>query len=157
MCYNFRLLMIDERSQPQKTTYCMTPSYPVSKISKFEVTEHRLRKWKSLSCVRLFATPWTVHGILQAILLEEVAVPFSRASFQPRDWSQVSRIAGGFFRAEPPGKPKGVLKARRGWKVISTGLESWQKLTVVMVVHISLRVLKTFLFQLYYSWDTALY
>ena len=27
-------------------------------------------KWKSLSRVRLFATPWTVHGILQARILE---------------------------------------------------------------------------------------
>ena len=37
-------------------------------------------KWKSLSCVRLFASPWdyTVHGILQARILEWVAFPFSR-------------------------------------------------------------------------------
>ena len=26
-----------------------------------------------------------------------VAIPFSRGSFQPRDWTQVSCIAGGFF------------------------------------------------------------
>ena len=39
--------------------------------------------WKSLSCVRLFATPWdyTVHGILQASILEWVAVPFPREIF----------------------------------------------------------------------------
>ena len=42
-------------------------------------------KWKSLSRVRLFATPWTVHGILQARILECVAFPFSRGSAQPRD------------------------------------------------------------------------
>ena len=53
--------------------------------------------WKSLSHVRLFATPWTVHGILQARILEWVAFPFSRGSAQPRDWTQVSCIAGGFF------------------------------------------------------------
>ena len=37
-------------------------------------------KWKSLSCVRLSASPWdyTVHGILQARILEWVAFPFSR-------------------------------------------------------------------------------
>ena len=40
---------------------------------------------------------YTVHGILQASILEWVAFPFSRASSQPRDWTQVSRIAGGFF------------------------------------------------------------
>ena len=56
-------------------------------------------KWKLLSCVRLFVTPWdyTVHGILQAGILEWVAFPFSRGSSQPRDWSQVFRISGRFF------------------------------------------------------------
>ena len=39
----------------------------------------------------------TVHGILQARILEWVAFPFSRASSQPRDWTQVSHIAGRFF------------------------------------------------------------
>ena len=40
---------------------------------------------------------YTVHGILQARILEWVAFPFSRVSSQPRDRTQVSRIAGGFF------------------------------------------------------------
>ena len=40
---------------------------------------------------------YTVHGILQARILEWVASPFSRASSQPRDRTQVSYIAGGFF------------------------------------------------------------
>ena len=35
-----------------------------------------------------------LHGILQARILEWVAVPFSRGSFQPRDQTQVSGIAG---------------------------------------------------------------
>ena len=38
-----------------------------------------------------------VHGILQARILEWVAIPFSKGSFQPRDQTQVSPIAGGFF------------------------------------------------------------
>ena len=44
-------------------------------------------------------TPWTlqVHGILQARILEWVVFPFSRESSQPRDRTQVSCIAGGFF------------------------------------------------------------
>ena len=49
---------------------------------------------------------YTVHGILQARILEWVAVPFSRESSQPRDWTQVSRIAGGFFTSWAQGKPK---------------------------------------------------
>ena len=59
---------------------------------------------KSLRLVWLFGTPWTVvcqnssvHGILQATILEWVAIPFSRGSSQPKDWTQVSYIAGGFF------------------------------------------------------------
>ena len=53
--------------------------------------------WKSLSCVQLFATPRTAHGILQARIMEWEAFPFSRGSSQPRDQTQVSCIAGGFF------------------------------------------------------------
>ena len=34
----------------------------------------------------------SVHGILQARILEWVAISFSRGSSQPRDWTQVSRI-----------------------------------------------------------------
>ena len=39
----------------------------------------------------------TVHGILQARILEWVAFPFSRGPSQPRDWTQVSHTTGGFF------------------------------------------------------------
>ena len=39
----------------------------------------------------------SVHGILQARILEWVAIPFSRGSSQPGDQTQVSHIAGGFF------------------------------------------------------------
>ena len=39
----------------------------------------------------------TVHGLLQARILEWVAFPFSRGSSQHRDRTQVSRIADGFF------------------------------------------------------------
>ena len=38
-----------------------------------------------------------VSGILQARILEWVAIPFSRRSSQPRDRTQVSCIAGTFF------------------------------------------------------------
>ena len=39
----------------------------------------------------------TVHGILQARILEWVAIPFSRGSSWPRNQSWVSFIAGGFL------------------------------------------------------------
>ena len=40
---------------------------------------------------------WTLHRILQARILKWVTFPFSRGSSQPRDQTQVSRIAGRFF------------------------------------------------------------
>ena len=40
---------------------------------------------------------YTVHGILQARILEWVDIPFSRRPSQPRDQTQVSHIAGRLF------------------------------------------------------------
>ena len=64
----------------------------------------KMKKMKSLSRVRLFATPWdcslpgsSVHGIFQARVLEWVAIAFSRGSSPPRDWTWVSHIAGRRF------------------------------------------------------------
>ena len=64
------------------------------------------------SHVQLFMTPWTVAHqaplpmeILQTRMLEWVAMPSSRRSSQPRDQTQVSRIAGSFFTIWAPGKP----------------------------------------------------
>ena len=54
-----------------------------------------LWKWKSLSLSD--PTDYTVHGILEARILERVAILFSSGSSWPRDWTQVSHIAGGFF------------------------------------------------------------
>ena len=51
----------------------------------------------SLSSVQLFSTLQSVHEILQARILECVAIPFSRASTQPTDRIQVSHIAGRSF------------------------------------------------------------
>ena len=39
----------------------------------------------------------SVHAILQARILEWVAISFSRVSSQTRDWTQVSCLAGRFF------------------------------------------------------------
>ena len=54
--------------------------------------------------VQHFANPWTAAyqappsmGILQARILEWVAMPSSRGSSWPRDRTPVSCIAGGFF------------------------------------------------------------
>ena len=50
------------------------------------------------SCLTLcYPMDYTVHGILQARILEWVAFPFSRGSSKPRDATQVSQIADRFF------------------------------------------------------------
>ena len=64
-------------------------------------------KGKSLSHVWLFATPWTIAcqaPLSMAFSRPEywsVAVPFSRGSSQPRDWTWVSCTAGRFFTESP--------------------------------------------------------
>ena len=45
-------------------------------------------------------------GILQARVMEWIAMPSSRRFSQPRDQAQVSCIAGDSLPSEPPGKPK---------------------------------------------------
>ena len=102
---------------------CASMSSPVSFFFLFLLWPHCMVcgilapckcKWKSLSHVRLFAThglhsPWNspeywrilewIARILEWIarILEWIAFPFSQGSSQPRDWTQVSRIAGGFI------------------------------------------------------------
>ena len=52
----------------------------------------------------------SVHRILQARILDWVAISFSRGSSRPRDWNWVSCdscIAGGFFTNEPQRKSVG--------------------------------------------------
>ena len=47
----------------------------------------------------------SVHGILQAGILQWVTISFSRGPSQPRDWTQVSFIASRCFTSELLGKP----------------------------------------------------
>ena len=66
---------------------------------------HESEKWK-WSCSVMSDSSWSmdcslpgssVHGIFQARVLEWVAIPFSRRSSRPGDWTRVSCIAGRFF------------------------------------------------------------
>ena len=50
-------------------------------------------------------TPWTVHGIFLAKILEWVDFPFSRGSSQPRDWTQSPALKVDSFPLELQGKP----------------------------------------------------
>ena len=60
-------------------------------------------KWKCWSCLT-FCNPidwsspgFSVHGILQARIMQCVAICFCRESSQSRDWNWVSCTLGGFF------------------------------------------------------------
>ena len=67
-----------------------------------------------------------LHGIPQARILEWVAFSLSRGSSQPRDWTQVSHIAGGFFTSwaireaqAPEALVNSFIQAQTGWSEIS--------------------------------------
>ena len=47
----------------------------------------------------------SLQRISEAIILEWVAISFSRGSSWPRDWTCISCTGRGFFTTEPPGKP----------------------------------------------------
>ena len=59
---------------------------------------------------------YTVHGILQARILEWLAFPFSRGSSQPRDQTQVSHSVGGFFTSWVPREAKSQGSPKWNWK-----------------------------------------
>ena len=75
------------RQQRSRTTkqWCITGKFRTETESHSVVTD---------SCDPM---DYIVYGILQARIPEWVAFPFSRASSQPRDRSQVSCTAGRFF------------------------------------------------------------
>ena len=52
---------------------------------------------------------YTVHGILQAKILEWVAFPFSRGSSHPGIESRSPALRADSLPAEPPGKPKNTV------------------------------------------------
>ena len=73
---------------------------------------------------------YTVHGILQARILEWVAFPFSRGPTQPKDRTQVSCIAGRFF----------FLPAELQWKPKSAGVGNLFLLQGIFLTQESLQV-----------------
>ena len=72
----------------------------------------------------------SVHGILQARVLEWVAVSFFRGSSLPRDGTQVSYWQLGSLPLAPPGKPEetmGVIK--KSWDQKVFGIEAFRFLS----------------------------
>ena len=78
--------------------FCNSHCYLWSEV-KALVAQSCLTLWDPVNC----SLPGSsVHGIIQARILEWVAIPFSRGSSQPRDWTQVSYTAGRFFTIWSP-------------------------------------------------------
>ena len=67
----------------------------------------------------------SIHGILQARILEEVAIPFSRGSSWPRDQTWVSCTADGLFTIwlqQKRYRPKGIylsLAIFKMWNILN--------------------------------------
>ena len=84
------------RTQRQPFYSHLKQTAKVEKLEKW--VPHEVKVKVAQSCLTpCHPIDYTVHGILQARILEWLAVPFSRESFQPRDQIQVSHIAGRFF------------------------------------------------------------
>ena len=82
----------------------------------------------------------SVHGLLQARMLEWVAMPSSRGSSHPRDWIQVSHIAGGFFTAWATREVTGarLLHLLPGWKQLlfqETKMPIISRIKILLVSH----------------------
>ena len=89
---------------------------PISLVSSAFAVLCLVTQWCPTLCDPMDCSPLgsSVHRDFQAKILEWVAIPTSRGSSQPRDRTQVSHSAGGFFTVwaqmgslplAPPGKP----------------------------------------------------
>ena len=110
----------------------------LTKFSPFICTSAEEVKWSESHSVvsdPFHPLDYIVHGILQARILEWVAFPFSRGSFQPRDRTQASRLAGGFFLSYLGPNPVLLFTLKRGrWllltfpQLLSSHHRGWQHL-----------------------------
>ena len=109
-CWNFRILTLTfsgdtlpchvchshtslSSLNPEEMVRAIEPGISLSPLLLSVVAQSCATLWNPMDC----SLPGSsVHGILQARMLEWIAVPFYRGSPQHKDWSQVSCIAGGF-------------------------------------------------------------
>ena len=101
---------------PKTTSCCLSHSFcyfsldplseqvfPILYVAKIDLVNKLITLFDTQSCLTLCdpmgcSQPGSsVHGILQARILEWVAFPISRGFSQSRDQNRVSPIAGGFF------------------------------------------------------------
>ena len=84
-----------------KIKYCISPlSWQISKVGNWQYHRRKEEREVAQSCLTLCnpidcsLAGSSIHRIFQERVLEWVAISFSRGSSQPRDQTQVSRIAG---------------------------------------------------------------
>ena len=91
----------------------------------------------------------SVHGIFQAIVLEWIAISFSRGSSQPRDRTQVSHIAGRCFTIwairEAPNRYKGPPKSQnylepeeQNWKKQFLASNYYKAVVIIKTIHVDI-------------------
>ena len=74
------------------------------------------QSWLTLCDPRVYSPPnWSVYGILQAIILEWVAISFSRGSSWRRDWSRVSCFGRCILYQSHLGSPISFLYSTCKW------------------------------------------
>ena len=69
----------------------------------------------------------SVDGILEARILEWVAIPFSKGFSWPRNWTQVFHTTGRFLTSEPSGKPKAIASTNTKTEKLTEGM-TWRVL-----------------------------
>ena len=79
---------------PLNVGFAWTSELSLFSLLKVQVTQSCLTPSDPMDCS---PPDSSVRGVLQARILEWVAIPFSRKSSQPRDRTEVSCIAGRFF------------------------------------------------------------
>ena len=92
-----------------ETTYSTTITIRLIMSAYFQLIMVKVVQWCPTLCGSM---DYTVHGILQARILEWVAFPFSRGSSRPRDQTQVSHFTGNSVPAELWGKPFQRIKMK---------------------------------------------
>ena len=102
--------------------FSYTALHCLLKETKVKITQSCLTLCNSMDC--------TVHGILQARILEWVAIPFSKGSSQPRDQTQVSRMTGRFFTSHQ-GSPRMLEWAAYSFSSGSSQPRNWTRISCI--------------------------
>ena len=102
--------------------FSYTALHCLLKETKVKIIQSCLTLCNSIDC--------TVHGILQARILEWVAIPFSKRSSQPRDQTQVSRMTGRFFTSHQ-GSPRMLEWVAYSFSSGSSQPRNWTRISCI--------------------------